>query len=235
MSVYRLLLVNMNYMKIRYYVYLLVVLVGIESLSQVAVALARLNSGETPNSSCGPSDVGCTVAIASTPSSAVASDSITRVALAIKTINYDLPINLSIPKINVNSIIEQVGLTLDGAVDVPKSPPNAGWFELGPRPGEKGNAVIVGHYGPWKNGQISVFNNLNKLKQGDEIYVKNGFGGINIFIVREIRSFDDNANATEIFVSTDEKSHLVLITCEGVWNPITKSYPERLVVFSDKK
>ena len=80
-----------------------------------------------------------------------------------------MPISLKIPKINVNTTIEQVGLTLAGAVDVPKSPPNAAWFDLGPRPGEIGNAVIVGHYGAWKNGQKSVFNNLNKLKKGDKL------------------------------------------------------------------
>jgi len=49
-------------------------------------------------------------------------------------------------------------------MDVPKGLNNIGWFNLGPRPGENGNAVIDGHYGVWKNGKGAVFNNLHKLR-----------------------------------------------------------------------
>jgi sortase (surface protein transpeptidase) len=53
------------------------------------------------------------------------------------------------------------------------------------------------------------------------------------FIVRELRTYDANETSKDIFYSSDEKAHLNLITCEGVWDSVTKSYPERLIVFSD--
>lgn len=145
------------------------------------------------------------------------------------------PVRLKIPGINVDAALESVGLTLKGAVDVPKGLGNAAWFNLGPRPGEIGSAVITGHYGRWKNGAGSVFDDLNKLNQGDKLYVEDDKGVITSFVVRASRSYDPNADAPEVFDSNDGKPHLNLITCEGVWNINLKSYPKRLVVFTDKE
>lgn len=64
------------------------------------------------------------------------------------------PVRLKIPKINIDAAIESVGLTPEGAMDVPKSHTNVAWFNLGPRPGEQGSAVINGHFGWWKNNQL---------------------------------------------------------------------------------
>lgn len=139
---------------------------------------------------------------------------------------------LKIPKIHVDANIESVGLTANGAMDVSKGPSNAAWFEPGPRPGEIGSAVLAGHYG-WKAG--SVFDNLHKLRKGDRLHIEDDKGRITSFIVRKIRRYSPEANASAVFRSNDGKSHLNLITCEGVWNKTSRSYSKRLVVFADKE
>ncbi len=146
-----------------------------------------------------------------------------------------VPILLKIPKININATIEDVGLTFQGAMDVPKGPTDVAWFKLGPRPGEIGSAVISGHYGRWKNGQGSVFDDLSKLNKGDTIYVEDDKGAITTFVVRESRTYDPKSDASNVFNSSDGKVHLNLITCKGVWNKANKTYSERLVVFTDKE
>ncbi len=145
-----------------------------------------------------------------------------------------IPVRLIIQKINVNAAVEQAGLASDGTMDVPKGPLNVAWLNLGPRPGESGSAVIAGHYG-WKNGQTAAFDNLYKLRRGDELYVEDDKRVITSFIVRESRRYDPNADASPVFSSHDGKAHLNLITCEGVWDKISKSYSKRLVVFADKE
>ena len=143
----------------------------------------------------------------------------------------DLPVRLKIPGINVDSAVEYVGLTPDRAMDVPQERSNVAWFNLGPRPGESGTAVMAGHYG----GKASVFDNLYKLRKGDKIYVEDGKGATTTFVVRESRRYDPKADASDVFGSNYGKSHLNLITCEGAWNKVSKSYPERLVVFTDRE
>lgn len=145
---------------------------------------------------------------------------------------YELPTTLMIPSINVNASIEDIALTEAGDLDVPSNSINVGWYALGPRPGENGSSVIDGHV-DGKDGNPGVFSNLHKLKKGDELYIKDSKGKLITFIVRESQIYDTDY-ATEVFTPSD-KPYLNLITCDGSWNEITKSYSKRLVVFTDIK
>lgn len=140
---------------------------------------------------------------------------------------------LKIPILNIDTYVEYVGLTVGGAMDVPKNQNNVALYNRGTQPGEIGSSVIAGHFGEI-NGQGSVFDNLNKLQVGDKLSYINNQGVMTTFIVKELRVYDQKADATNIFISNDGQAHLNLITCEGVWNKVTKSYPNRLVVFTDK-
>ncbi len=155
--------------------------------------------------------------------------------LVVGEINFGPPMRLRIPAINVDAAVESLGLTSQGDMDTPKGPDDVAWFNLGTRPGENGSAVIAGHYGTWKNGKGSVFDKLHELKKGDKVYVESEKGEIVSFVVSESRNYEPNADATNVFSSDDEKSHLNLVTCEGIWNKDFKSYSERLVVFTDKE
>ena len=133
---------------------------------------------------------------------------------------------------NLLSPISTKGLTTEGAMAVPAGPTSTAWFDLGPRPGESGSAVIAGHEG-WKDGIAAVFDNLYKLQKGDKVYVEDEKGVTATFIVRGIQVYSQNGDAALVFGSNDGKAHLNLITCEGDWNAIQKSYSNRLVVFTD--
>lgn len=144
-----------------------------------------------------------------------------------------LPIRIKIPKIAIDALIDYVGLMPQGAMGVPKGPSTVAWFELGPRPGENGSAVMAGHFG-WKNGLPAVFDNLHKLKTGDNIDVEDAQGTTTTFVVRELRTYDLKENTSAVFLSSDGQAHLNLVTCQGIWNKAKNSYSNRLVVFTDK-
>ena len=159
-------------------------------------------------------------------------------------VSYGLPVRLEFPSVDIDAIVEHLGVTsggimdtpqnIDGIMDAPRNIDNVAWFNLGPRPGEIGSAVIAGHYG-LKNGKASVFTNLYKLRKDDKLYVEDDKGVATSFIVREIRKYDQKADASGIFNSNDGHAHLNLITCEGDWDEVSKSYLERLIVFSEKE
>ena len=149
-----------------------------------------------------------------------------------KNIQANLPTRLNIPGINVNAAIEHLGLTPEGAMDAPEGPDTVAWFDLGPRPGEKGSAVIAGHYGRWKNSKTSVFDNLGKLKKGDKVYVEDADGKITAFVVKEARRYKADEIVPDVFNKTDGK-YLNLITCSGTWLESQKTYSDRLVIFTE--
>jgi LPXTG-site transpeptidase (sortase) family protein len=152
-----------------------------------------------------------------------------------KEIVVGLPIRLIIPEINFNSNIEQVGLIANNTLGVPKGRNDVAWFDAGTRPGNIGSAVIDGHYGWWANdGLPAVFNNLPKLHKGDYIYVEDNKGIMISFVVSKIQIYNPQSDSAKVFSSNDGKSHLNLITCEGIWNNVTKTYSNRMVVFTNK-
>ena len=150
-----------------------------------------------------------------------------------KVVETKQPVRLMIPAIGTDALIESLGLTPEGIMDSPEGPANAGWYNLGVRPGEVGSAVIDGHSG-WKNDTPAVFDNLHQLEPGDKIYIEDNKGIITTFVVRESRTYNPEADASEVFFSNDDGSHLNLITCNGVWNEVTQNSSKRLVIFADK-
>ena len=145
-----------------------------------------------------------------------------------------LPAHFKIPVADIDTAIYYVGLTSDGAMDIKNDPIQVAWYEFGPRPGEVGSAVIAGHYG-WTNGVGSVFNNLHDLVKGDQVIITDNNGVSTVFIVRESKKYNPDAETSDIFKSSDGKAHLNLITCGGTWINSKNTYSDRLVVFTDKE
>lgn len=147
--------------------------------------------------------------------------------------NIGPPVRITIPKINVDAVLEYVGVDADGEMEEPTEPGNAAWYNSRPLPGEVGSSVIAGHFG-FKDNKPAVFDDLDKLRIGDEIYVKDS-KGVNIaFVVQDLRTYHPEQDATDVFGSNDGKSHLNLITCKGAWNESLQSYDSRLVVFAER-
>ena len=141
------------------------------------------------------------------------------------------PVRFKIPTIKVDAEVEHVGLTPDGAMDVPKNYDNVAWYSPGPKPGEPGNATIAGHVDS-KRGE-AVFWNLRKLKPGDEVYVVGSDGVERRFVVTLLEFYKrTDAPLQRIFGAADGR-HLNLITCAGVFDRGRQEYDSVLVVYTD--
>ena len=55
------------------------------------------------------------------------------------------PVRLRIPSIDVDTGLEALARAPDQSIEVPRQPSSAGWWASGPRPGQVGPAVILGH------------------------------------------------------------------------------------------
>lgn len=78
------------------------------------------------------------------------------------------PSTLSIPRVGVRAPIVGVGRKANGAMQTP-DPGQVGWYRNGPKPGDPGPAVLVGHVDT-RTGP-DVFHRLGRLRPGDEILV----------------------------------------------------------------
>jgi sortase A len=137
---------------------------------------------------------------------------------------------LELPTLNITANIVDVGLDENGAMENPPYT-KAGWYAPGPKPGERGNAVIAGHLDT--KTDIDIFWNLKKLKEGDPILVVDETGELQTFHVESVETYDaKDAPMDRIFGPSNER-RLNLVTCAGVWKG-AGGYDERLVVYAVK-
>ncbi len=162
------------------------------------------------------------------------SSTVNRLARTTTAVRFGLPRHIAIPQIGVDAPITILWLTNDGSMDAPASYSDTGWLRTGAKPGNPGTAVITGHYG-WVRGKPTVFARLNRLQPGDTVMVTDRKWLTAQFVVRKIHIYLANDSTNEVFQSSSNSTRLNIVTCQGIWNPKTKSYPERLVVFAEKK
>lgn len=144
-----------------------------------------------------------------------------------------VPVEISIPSIAVRSTLTTVGLNADGTLEVPQPGPDydkAAWYDRSPRPGELGPSVIEGHV-DGVNGP-SVFYDLGDLQTGAAIDVGRQDGTVVTFIVDAVRVYPkDDFPTAEVYGNT-ERPELRVITCGGVFDSVTDSYADNVVVFA---
>lgn len=145
-----------------------------------------------------------------------------------------VPVELHIPKLNINAPVESVGQTKTYEMDVPKNAAHVAWYVYGAKPGEEGNAVINGHYDT-PSGKPAVFYKLQTLEIGDELAVISDDGTEKTFIVTGKERHPYKSFPEEYVFHTKPGKNLNLITCGGIWNVKDKIYNERVVVYTQLK
>src|SRR5581483_12473810 len=134
-----------------------------------------------------------------------------------------IPKKLVIEKLSIDADIESVGLDSEKRMDVPKKSENVGWYMLGFKPGEKGSAVIDGHFDK-ATGAPAVFYNLSQLAPHDLVKIVDAQNRTYTFQVTRSEMYDfDKLPLKEIFDSRD-RGRLNLITCDGVFDQTSKNY-----------
>jgi sortase (surface protein transpeptidase) len=139
------------------------------------------------------------------------------------------PVSIAIPAAGVDAGVVPVGLGTDGAMEVPDVD-LAGWYQLGPRPGERGPAVIVGHVDS-REGP-AVFFKLGQLRQGDRIVVGQDGGAAIAFAVERVeRHAKESLPVGRIWNRTSQPV-LRLITCGGSFDRSTGHYRDNVIVYA---
>ncbi|MER7443907.1 class F sortase [Micromonospora avicenniae] len=143
------------------------------------------------------------------------------------------PNRIKIPRIGVDAPTAQVGLDKNQQIAVPplNQPKTAGWYKLGPSPGEVGTAVVVGHVDSRATGR-AVFFRLGELKPKDTIEVLRADGTKARFIVDGVARYPKKQLPLELVYGHTGKAQLRVITCGGDYDKAARSYKDNIVVFA---
>lgn len=140
------------------------------------------------------------------------------------------PTAVEIPSIGVRSELSELGLDGSGAIAAPSDYDVAGWFSLGPRPGQPGPAVIAGHVDS-REGP-AVFYRLHELAPGDDVIVHRADGTTIRFTVTDAESYSKDAFPTESVYGPVPGPELRLVTCGGEFDRSRQQYRDNVVVYA---
>jgi LPXTG-site transpeptidase (sortase) family protein len=141
------------------------------------------------------------------------------------------PTRLRIPAIDLSTPpLEQLGRAADKSIALPTRPELAGWFKGGPRPGQPGPSVIIGHV-DWDHSG-AVFFRLREMKPGESVYVDRADGSTAQFRVTQVKQVAKSDFPTDEVYAPDLAPSLRLITCGGDFDYRTHNYLDNVIVFA---
>lgn len=125
---------------------------------------------------------------------------------------------LQIPRFNVDSAIENIGLLPNNQMDVPKDPHNTGWYDIYDRPGWGGNSIFSAHV-DWFPNIRGPFYNLARMEEGDEVIVLMEDGSEYVYEVFRKQRYHVNEIPMGDLIWPEEQPEdeewITLITCGG--------------------
>jgi len=141
------------------------------------------------------------------------------------------PVTLRLPGSRGAAPVVPVTAT-EGALDVPADPSVLGWWAVGARPGQGvGSVVVDGHIDTAKDG-LGVFAQLPSLDIGARVVLTDATGRATAYTVTARRSFPKTQlPGADVFDQTVGE-RLVLITCGGPFDRVTRHYRDNVVVFA---
>ena len=138
---------------------------------------------------------------------------------------YLPPKIINIEKLGINGELGAVGV-VDGRIGVPADWQGIGYFVDSSKAGEPGNTIIVGHLDD-NEGRPAAFWSIRSLVAGDTVVVGDGHRS---FEYRVVGSAYVPDGSSDVLQEDLGGPGLILVTCGGAWNPVTRNYSQRLLV-----
>ncbi|QKW39368.1 class F sortase [Actinomadura sp. NAK00032] len=141
------------------------------------------------------------------------------------------PIRLEIPSIDVRTPLMTLAKNADQTVETPPlgRAQEAGWYRLGPAPGSRGAAVLIGHVdtatGP------AVFYRLGDLRPGDTARVLRADGRTAVFRIDSVERVGKDDFPTQRVYGDPGYAAIRLITCGGRFDRGSGHYVDNVIAY----
>jgi hypothetical protein len=140
------------------------------------------------------------------------------------------PAAVRIPVLGVEASLVELRLQADGSLEAPADYQQAGWYVHGPRPGDRGAAVVAAHVDS-KTGP-APFHRLGTLGPGTDVIVDYDDGTSVAFTTTRTEQHPKDAFPTGAVYGRTTGAELRLITCGGAFDRDRGHYVDNVVVWA---
>ena len=136
---------------------------------------------------------------------------------------------LTVAGTTINMPIVEVGVSPDGAMEIPEPFNQAGWYRFGPAPGAAaGTAVVAAHVDT--TSESAPFSQLKSLPAGAIVTVqRHGAAPLADRVIRVELMAKDAFDGASVF-RRDGPPQLKLVTCGGRWLDEQQDYGDNVIV-----
>jgi hypothetical protein len=142
------------------------------------------------------------------------------------------PTAVRVPAIGVEAPVVPTGVDAGGALVVPESPREVGWWSGGAAPGAPyGTILMAGHVDSAEEGLGSLVD-LSRAPVGATVTVGGAEGSAGTYRVVARRSYPKATLPWRELFRQDVPARLLLVTCGGEFDRRTGHYERNVVVFA---
>lgn len=143
-----------------------------------------------------------------------------------------VPVALELPSRQVHAAVVPVLTGGDGALVVPEPPSTVGWWTPSALPGGSGGTTVVAGHVDSRTGGIGALAVLREVEVGEPVVLR-GADGRSVAYRVVARVHHPKADLPPEIFATGGPPRLVLITCGGTFDPVTRHYSDNVVVYAE--
>ncbi len=139
------------------------------------------------------------------------------------------PARFEAESVGISMRVRPVGVARDGQMALPPSPAVMGWYEYGPRPGDKEGVTVLAAHRDMPDYGTGPAARLDQLGKGDLLTVRSG-STVRRYRVTQLTRLEKEALDLEAIFDRTGPARLHVVTCGGRFDPEIRAYEENLVV-----
>ena len=139
------------------------------------------------------------------------------------------PARFEADSVGISMLVRPVGVATNGQMALPSSPAVMGWYEYGPRPGDKEGATVLAAHRDLPDYGTGPAARLERLRRGDVLTVRSG-STVRRYRVTQVAHLEKEGLDLNAIFDRTGPARLHVITCGGRFDQATRTYEENLVV-----
>ena len=137
---------------------------------------------------------------------------------------------MRIPSLGIRAQVAQVAIDIKhGALGLPSDIQRAGWWQDGAAPGGRSGATLIAGHVDSVHAGTGPFFKLRLAHTGDRVQVATEGGSTYTYRVVSVRTYLKSALPTSVYSRTGAP-RLVLVTCGGPFDPVSRHYRDNVVL-----
>ncbi len=144
-----------------------------------------------------------------------------------------VPAEITIDDLGISLPIRPVGVAEDGSMELPETVSQAGWYEFGARPADRGGITVLAAHVDTREEGLGQFARLREAREGSIVMVTDRGGDRYEYRVVQVTRIAKSKVPWDGIFDRAGPSRLAIVTCGGEYDRDRGSYRDNVIVLAE--